>query len=248
MCRRQAAAFVYPNTPDLARAVTQRLTTGERGARGATRRPGALRPGWVIASVVLVLAAGLLAVPEVRGAVIEVLRIGAVRILRLAPAEPAPAGAPAATVVPLSTVLDLAGETTLEAARTQVDFPLALPQYPPDLGAPDAVFVQNVSGPAVILAWTDETDPATVTLSLYQIAASAYFTKIAPKVIEETEVAGREAIWAEGPHLLLDQSGDFENRRLVEGNVLIWTAGPVTYRLETALGLAEARRIAESLR
>jgi hypothetical protein len=36
--------------------------------------------------------------------------------------------------------------------------------------------------------------------------------------------------------------------RLVEGHVLIWADGSLTYRLETELPLDEALRIAESLR
>jgi hypothetical protein len=35
---------------------------------------------------------------------------------------------------------------------------------------------------------------------------------------------------------------------MITGNVLIWTDGALTYRLESDLPLAEARRIAESLR
>jgi hypothetical protein len=35
--------------------------------------------------------------------------------------------------------------------------------------------------------------------------------------------------------------------RLIEGNVLIWTEGDLTYRIETDLSLEEAIRIAESL-
>jgi hypothetical protein len=108
--------------------------------------------------------------------------------------------------------------------------------------------VQDGPAQVVILAWTDETAPDTVTLSLYQMAEDAYFAKIEPRVIEETEVNGQPAIWAEGPYVLLNRSGEREFRRLVEGSVLIWTDGAVTYRLETALGLSEARRIAESLR
>ncbi len=205
---------------------------------------------WVMAIVVIAAAASLLAVPQVRAAVIEALRIGAVRIFRTAPGAGTtePTGQPAATLVPLSSVLDLAGETTLEDARARVSFPLRLPHYPPGVGVPDAVFVQDVQGPVVVMVWRDESSPAAVRLSLYQIAAGAYFAKIEPKVIQETKVNGQPAIWAEGPYIMQSRSGNVEFRRLVEGNALIWTAGPVTYRLETRLGLDEARRIAESLR
>jgi hypothetical protein len=39
-----------------------------------------------------------------------------------------------------------------------------------------------------------------------------------------------------------------EFTRLVDGHVLIWADGDITYRLETNLLLEEAIRIAESLR
>jgi hypothetical protein len=55
-------------------------------------------------------------------------------------------------------------------------------------------------------------------------------------------------VWAEGPYLLQLSGGDIDLRRLVEGHVLIWTDGPITYRLETDLTLDEAVRIAESLK
>jgi hypothetical protein len=35
--------------------------------------------------------------------------------------------------------------------------------------------------------------------------------------------------------------------RLIDGRVLVWTDGDITYRLETKLDLAEALKIAESL-
>jgi hypothetical protein len=145
-------------------------------------------------------------------------------------------------------VLDLAGASTLETARARARFPVRLPSYPPDLGEPDAVFVQSEPSPVVIMAWHDPTDPTAAKLALYQIGAEAYFAKIEPRVIQETEVNGLMAIWAEGPHMLLNRSRQLEFRRLVQGNVLIWTEGEVTYRLESGLELDEARRIAESLR
>jgi hypothetical protein len=39
-----------------------------------------------------------------------------------------------------------------------------------------------------------------------------------------------------------------ELTRLIEGHVLIWENGNITYRLETALDLKEAVKVAESLK
>jgi hypothetical protein len=43
-------------------------------------------------------------------------------------------------------------------------------------------------------------------------------------------------------------NGEIDLRRMIEGHVLIWADGPITYRLETDLSLDEAVKIAESLK
>ena len=68
-----------------------------------------------------------------------------------------------------------------------------------------------------------------------------------PVVIEETQVNGQRAIWAVGPYPLFLRNGDIQFTRLIEGHVLIWSDGDVTYRLETDMDLEEALKIAESL-
>jgi hypothetical protein len=256
-------------------------------------------PVFGILAALAILLAGLLAVPQVRAAVLDVLRIGAVRIFLVAPTPP-PAPAPSATPpgpstpppsqgtqgagsvapsatppppattpravtptrsatpAPLGSVLDLAGETTLVDAQRAVTFTLRLPAYPPDLGAPGHVFVQDLIGPFVVLVWMeparpdavhpDAVHPDAVRLSLYEMSPSSYIAKIAPTLIQETQVNGLPAIWASGPYFLLSRNGNADVRRLVEGETLIWTENSVTYRLETNVSLAEARRIAQSLR
>jgi hypothetical protein len=143
--------------------------------------------------------------------------------------------------------LDLDGETSLSEVRTEVDFPVRLPTYPAELGPPDRVFLQNLAGPMVVLAWLDPDRPGQVRLSLHVLGPDTFAGKTTPAVIQETEVHGRPAIWAEGPHSFILENGEYTERRLVEGNVLIWTEDRLTYRLETELPLEEAVRIAESL-
>src|SRR3990172_9350635 len=173
--RATAGVLPYPSTPDVAGAVRRRLAADS--ARPAqrpfvTRRP---RLAWAMAVVVL-LVAGLLAVPEVRAGLLQFLRIGAVRIF-LVPPTPTPSEAevivsalpgtgtlaPTATLHPtpplVSSLLDLAGETTLEDARTRFGFPIALPAYPAGLGPPDRVFLQNFGGPMVVLVWLRSAPP-----------------------------------------------------------------------------------------
>jgi hypothetical protein len=61
-------------------------------------------------------------------------------------------------------------------------------------------------------------------------------------------VRGQRALWTEGPYLIQQRDGDYSIRRLIDGHVLIWQEGEITYRLETGAPLDEAVKIAESLR
>src|SRR5574341_1989877 len=259
--RTAASALPYPPTPDVAGAVRQRLAAeaARRAPRSfVTRRP---RLAWAIAIVVL-LVAGLLAVPEVRAGLLQFLKIGAVRIFLVAPsptptstAAPVSAGTPLPpTVTPrptptlMASLTDLAGETTLENARARAGFPIPLPTYPSGLGPPDRIFLQDFGGPMVVLVWLDPAQPDRVRLSLHLLACDHCATKSEPTVIETTSVNGQPAVWTEGPYLLRLRNGNTDIRRLVEGHVLIWADGPITYRLETDLSLDEAVKIAESLK
>jgi hypothetical protein len=69
-----------------------------------------------------------------------------------------------------------------------------------------------------------------------------------PRTVEMTQVNKQPAVWAEGPYILNMKNGGAENYRLIDGYVLIWEEGGLTYRLETDLSMEEAIRIAESLR
>ena len=255
--RQMMDEFSYPPTPDIAGAVRRRLEQREV-------RPVSLRRqlawGMVIALVVL---AGLMAVPQVRAAVFEILRIGAIRIVPVVPTptvtSTAPALAPTGTLptitpapapTPLSSVLDLAGKTTLAQARAKAGFPVRLPTYPPDVGPPDHLFLQDFGGPVVVLVWMDRAQPNRVRLSLHELGPGTFAEKIQPPIVQETTVNGQRAVWTEGPHLLQflrNGQAIYDARRLVEGHTLVWTQGEITYRLETNLSLSQAVRIAESL-
>lgn len=260
-----ARTLDYPATPDIAGAVRQRLELESARPRAPYRRLA-----WAAVAVLLVLS-GLMAVPQVRAAVLRALRLGAVEILleEPTPTVTKPYPTPTATVpstvtaavptaptpgpspTPLSSVLELAGETTLAEAQARTNFRIRLPTYPPNLGPPDRVFLQDLAGPVVVLAWLDPDQLDRVRLSLHQLAPGTFAQKVQPQVIEETSVNGGPALWAEGPHLLQFRRDDqliYEPRRLVKGHVLIWAEGEITYRLETDLPLEEAVRIAESLR
>ncbi|HEX9332839.1 MAG TPA: DUF4367 domain-containing protein, partial [Anaerolineales bacterium] len=114
---------------------------------------------------------------------------------------------------------------------------------------PDRVYVQDLQdGKMTVLVWFDSEDPDKVSLSLHFIPSGSWaINKMQPKVIRETRVKNQRAIWAEGPYPLILKNRDIEFTRLIEGHVLIWSDGDITYRLETNLSMEEAIKIAESL-
>ncbi|MBI1879869.1 MAG: hypothetical protein HYR94_16885 [Chloroflexi bacterium] len=251
-----ARRFPYPATPDLAGAVKAQLAEESKLRSGL--QPGSMSRRLVWAAlIVLLILGGLLAVPQVRAALVEYLQIGAVRIFLVEPTltpTPPPPGTPTVTPppspTPIASLLDLAGATTLAEAQARVDFPIPLPTYPADLGPPDWVFVQDMGGPIVILVWAKPDQPDQVRLSLHLVGPGAFVGKGPPVTLQETTVNGQQAYWTEGPYLLQIRRGNQvieDIRRLIEGHVLIWTEGDITYRLETELPLEEAVKIAESL-
>jgi hypothetical protein len=244
----------YPRTPDIAGAVMTRL-------RGATRpRFISRRLVWSL-TVILILFSSLMLIPPARAAIIEFIQIGVVRIFR---AEPTPLVPPnqeipstvvpvTATPVPTSQPLipileNLAGEMTLDEAQKAVNYPILLPSYPPDVGKPDRIFVQNADGKMTVLVWLDPQHPDQILMSLHFLPAGSWaIKKIEPTHIQETNVNSQRAIWAIGPYPLRLSNGDLDFVRLIDGHVLIWEQGDITYRLETDLSLEEAVKIAESL-
>lgn len=206
--------------------------------------PLASRPRAIAAAILLIIAllSALLAVPQTRAAIAALLHIGSVTIVPTAPTS----GANEPT--PLPSILDLAGQTTFDNAQRHMPFHIRLPAYPADLGAPQYVFAQDIGGKAVVLVWLEPGTTDRVRMSLSELSSDALIQKFAPPVLQETTVHGQHAIWTEGPYIVETQNGEFVQRRLVTGHVLIWTEGGVTYRLETSLSLPEAVRVAESLR
>jgi hypothetical protein len=266
--RSLAKGLEYPRTPDIAGPVMTRLRPSPRPSGDPLPAgEGRMRAGFVFRrlawslTVILILFSSLMLIPPVRAAVIEFIQIGVVRILQGEPTQIAPpneespatmspvTATPAATSQPLIPLLErLAGETTLEEAQQDVDYPILLPSYPPDLGPPDRVFVQEADGEMTILVWIDPQQPDEVMMSLHIIPPSSWAVdKMDPALVQETTVNGRRAIWAVGPYPLRFSSGNLDFVRMIDGHVLIWTEGDLTYRLETSLSLEEALKVAESL-
>ena len=249
-----AKGLDYPRTPDIASSVTTRL-------RPVTRpRFISRKLAWSL-TILLILFSSLMLIPPARAAIIEFIQIGIVRIFRGTPTPPSlpneglpstmiPLTAtPGPTSQPLIPILEsLAGEMTLEEAQQAVDYPILLPSYPSNLGQPDRIFVQDADGEMAILVWLDPQQPERVLMSLHFLPQGSWaIDKVKPTLIKETEVNGQRAIWTVGPYPLRLYNGDIEFTRLINGHVLIWQEGDITYRLETDLPLEEAIKIAESL-
>ncbi|MBI5842696.1 MAG: hypothetical protein HZB19_21605 [Chloroflexi bacterium] len=246
-----AQDFPYPPTPPIAEKVMARIQTKNSPSRSAARKLA------LSLTIVLILLASLMAVPTVRAAVLEFIQIGIVRIFQ--PVEHDANVTPETQIIvtatsqenatPLMPILEqMAGETSLEEARHDVQFPIPLPAYPPNLGDPDRVFVQDANGDMAILVWIDPENPQRVKMSLHLIQAGSWaIEKVQPTIIEDTTVNGQPAAWTIGPYPLLLHNNDIQFTRLIEGNVLIWASDDITYRLETDLPLKEALKIAESL-
>ena len=260
--RSLARGLDYPRTPDIAGSVMMRLSR-ERGDKGKGKAPFISRRLVWSLTIILVFLVSLMLIPSVRAAVIEFIQIGVVRIFRAEPTPLAPPNQelperiapvtatpiPTATSQPLIPILEkFAGEMTLEQAQKAVDYPILLPSYPHELGKPDRVFVQEAEGKMTILVWIDPKQPDQVLLSLHFIPTGSWaIEKVKPTSIQETTVNGQRAVWAVGPYPIRYSNGDIDFIRLIEGHVLIWADGKVTYRLETDLSLEEALKIAESL-
>lgn len=258
----------YPRTPDIAGSVMKKLTAlPSPTARGRPQGPGEVRPrpisrrlAWSL-TVILILFSSLMLIPPARAAIIEFIQIGVVRIFSAEPTPVSPpqqeapstlvpvTATPKPTSQPLIPILErLAGEMTLEEAHQAVDYPLLLPSYPSSLGQPDRVFVQDADGAMTILVWIDPEQPDAVLMSLHFLPPNSWaIKKVEPTLVQETTVNGQRAIWTIGPYPIRYSSGDIDFTRLIDGHVLIWTDGDVTYRLETDLSLEEAVKIAESL-
>ena len=251
-----ATRMEYPRTPDIAGSVAARLRSSMRPQFVSKTTAWSL-------TIALVLIASLMLIPPARAAILEFIQIGIVRIFPrtveptsqpvrtptpiVTPSVSAPSIAPTSDLLPI--LNRIAGKTTLANAQSLVDYPLLLPRYPADLGEPDLVYVQDAEGNMTILVWLDPRQPDKVLLSMHFIPSGSWaINKMGPTIIQQTQVNGGAAVWAEGPYPLRVYGNEgIEFTRLIEGHVLIWEKDRVTYRIETELSMEEAIKIAESL-
>jgi len=176
-----------------------------------------------------VVAGALFAIPQTRAAILDLFRIGDVEGRRVETQPRAPVRPPL-----------LGREVSLATAQRTVDFPLLVPAGP---------FTAYVDEPMVNVRWTS------YVLSQWHGEQLPFAQKQVGPASQTAgvEVRGAPGFWITGARheiVYRDPATDqivAKSRRLA-GNVLIWEAGDVTYRLEGAKTIADARAVARNLR
>lgn len=243
--REKASALPYPPTPDIANRVQRRSTK-------AISPTGRLIKAAVV--VTLAIAIGLAAVPQVRAAITDILRLGAVRIFLSPPTGTSVSTVSATSVAPIVDNLNLANSISPTEAIKTAPFPLKSPTHPPDLGQPDAILVEHLGEPVYVMVWMSSDVPDTPYLLLYQMGSAAsnglFLGKLRPPIVTTIEVNGQSAFWTTGPYIIqFFQQGQAipGTERNVASHGLIWEVDGVTYRLEGDFSREKAVQIAESL-
>lgn len=210
------------------------------------RRSWQPRIAWMAAVLVLMLV--ILLVPTARQAVANLLAVAGIHIEFGDAAN-----------LPPPTNLAPGQQVDMEAASDAVDFAILKPAT---LDPPTAVhLLQWELGTQVFLAWAasdqlPEVGDSGTGLLLAEFRADLdeeFFGKIVLEgtTVDRVIVNGVPGFWLGGaPHVFLFETGRrdlvADGTRLT-GNVLIWEAEGITYRLESALSLGDTLAVAESL-
>lgn len=224
-----ADTVVVPDPPDVRAAVRARIATPVRPTRST-------RPRWIAAIAVALLVTGLVASPQARAAVADVLRFAGVDVQWGSDADDAPR-------VPESP-LPGAEPASLVSARKQAAFEIGVPSL---LGPPDRVVVADRAR-VVSLLYNGPDGP--IRLDEFDGRLEPIFYKTVDNTGRPVPINGDAGWWLPRPHAVryVDRDGVVHNEtaRLAE-STLIWVSGDVSYRLEADLDLDEAVRIAESI-
>jgi hypothetical protein len=184
--------------------------------------------------------------------------------------SPSPAVTPHPTSTPLRSptpdraqvLAQLGQPVTLAEAQARLPFQILVPDDS-TLGAPDAVYLDTIRpGGGVTLVYEPRANlPASPTTGLGLLLTEFQGSFEAPLIqkglapgttVTPVTVSGEQGYWMAGElHFFIyrDANGTIQNENVrLAGNTLIWTRGALTLRMESALSMAEALRIAESLR
>jgi hypothetical protein len=220
----------YPPEPDLAPAVLARLDR---------QRPFPWRRAVVVAlAVVAIGIVAALAVPQARSSILRWFHLRGVTVERVQTLPPA---------VERSQAAGLGRPLSRAEAERELGFRLVLPALAG--GEPRRVYVLGGALGSVIVR--DHGRP--LLLSEFQATNFDVMKKLvgARTMVEPVQVDGSDGLWIEGPpHTLtyFDRQGEFREKTVrIRGNVLLWTRGALTLRLEGRISKADALRIAREI-
>ena len=229
------AHLAWPQESDLAPRVVAEL----ENVVPLRPRSRARRAVLVAAAALLVLTALLAVSPGLRAAFYRLLGIrgAAVEVHETV----APPGGPSFVDEAL-----LGDPVPQSDAEGEIGFRLA---FPSGLGRPEGVYVlRGGASPIATVTYGDER------LILSQFRGRLEEATIGKSVVagqaEFVDVGGAEGIWVEGPHAVFvrDPSGAIvDSRSFLGENTLLWSVGGVTFRLEGAVELGDALRIARTV-
>jgi hypothetical protein len=240
---------------------TSRRTPAAEPAEPAERGRALPRWTWRPARLAVVIAIiALLAAVALAGA--AVLGLPGLRLIQgpvtvspppsLEPSRSPTPGAPGST-------LGLGQPIALADLDARAGFHVTLPADPA-IGAPDAAYIDASKGGQVTLVWAsraglpDTLEPGVgLLVTTFRGSLDSGFISKAlgsGTTAKLTLVDGARAYWLTGdPHFFFYQGPDgfVEDPRRWVGDVLLWSNGPITHRLETSFGEQAAIRIAESM-
>ena len=148
----------------------------------------------------------------------------------------------------------------MAAVRARAGFAVAVPTDP-QVGPPEAVYIDEPRGGQVTLLWpsserlprTRQRDVGLLLSEFLGTVDDGFYSKVISggTPVEPVTVNGHQGFWISGePHVLFWEGpdGEVDDARRWVGDVLIWSDGTVTFRLESALGRDAAILIADGVR
>jgi len=240
----------HPAGDDLVEAVRRRIA-GPTSLHERARRPRRARVLVAVAAALVLIVAAVVTISPARQAIADWLGIGAVEIRRSD--RPLPTGPNELTIPGASGASGSSGTgaatAQLAAAQKKVQFTIRTARDP-SAGPLSGVEVDSrVRGGLVVLRY--------VRFTLVEIATDPTKEPVVGKLLdpgaraEPVTVNGLPGMWIVGAHQIayLDRSGHFETDTVRRsGPVLLWAGAGVTYRIEGLDRLADAQKIAASLR
>src|SRR5262245_39704247 len=247
--------LAVPAATSLPEDVRRRIATSPVPERAPwwrpTLAPRTLRRALIVALALVLLIAALAGAARLGLPGVSIV-VGPSSSATLPPTpSPAPSGAAPGANAGL-------GRAATEAeAETALGGPL--PTLPAPYGPPDAIYVDTLGRGIVNQVWGAApgrplADAQGVSMILTAMRATTDLDFIKKLTsggarVDFTRVAGEDAFWIEGAHevLVLAENGNDVYDIRVAGDVLLWSEGGLTYRLESTLGEEASIELAESM-